>query len=350
MLIELLQSLPIGLNFLLFAGLAGGIWFTGSRLTFLADAISQRFGLAASTVGLVFLALATSLPEVATTLTAAALQNADLVLNNLFGGIALQTAILAFADFWAKGAISNYPRKANHALEAILLVALLAGLQVAFILNEPLTVFDVGLGSILIAVAYVGAIQLLRWYDPRSDWVPVDLPDTIDEMVAPTGKNALKEALGKSLLLPSVFACISILVLGVLIVQVSQNLALQTGLGSGFFGVTFLAAATSLPELSTTVTAVRMGAYTLAISNIFGSNLIMVVLVLPADILYTKGPILSGAKQSTQLAIIVGILVTSIYLIGLIVRRKPAIGGVGLDSLLVLITYGVSLLLLFYLK
>ncbi|WP_339106727.1 hypothetical protein [Roseovarius rhodophyticola] len=79
------------------------VWVAGARLAYLADALSDRFKLAKSIMGLIVLALATSLPEVATTLSAAVQQAKDLVLNNLFGGIALQTAILAMSDFWARG-------------------------------------------------------------------------------------------------------------------------------------------------------------------------------------------------------------------------------------------------------
>lgn len=329
--------------------LACGIWYAGSRLTYFADSIADRFKLATSTMGLVFLALATSLPEVATTMTAAAKQNAELVLNNLFGGIALQTAILALADFWAKGAISNYPRKANHALEAILLVALMACLQTAFIIGEPVSLYNIGLGSLITAAAYVGGILLLRWYDNNTDWVPVDIPDIDDVSFVPKSRKNLLEV--KSVLLVSIalVACAAILVLGIMIVSLSEVLAVQTGLGSGFIGVTFLAAATSLPELSTTITAVRMGAYTLAISNVFGSNLIMIVLVFPADIFHTSAPILSSATNSTQLAISMGILVTAVYLVGLIIRRKPKVGSIGIDSMLVLALYASSLVLYYIL-
>ena len=347
---HLFTNQPVLTNVLVFLILATGIWFAGSRLTYLADAVTDRYKLAASTVGLVFLALATSLPEVVTTMTAATNQNAELVLNNLFGGIALQTAILAIADFWAKGAISNYPRKANHALEATLLVGLLAGLQIAFIMNEPISFMNVGLGSIVIVCAYVGGIQLLRWYEGSSDWVPVDLPEPEEGFRSRGMPQIADETSSIWFLVWGATACLAILVFGILIVDVSEVLAQQTGLGSGFFGVTFLAAATSLPELSTTITAVRMGAYTLAISNVFGSNLIMVVLIFPADVLYLSGPILASVQGATHLAVASGVLVTTIYLIGLIVRRKPRVGPVGIDSFLVLSIYAISLFLYYYLK
>lgn len=95
---ETFSALQLAANRALFAATAACVWFAGFRLTYAADALSGRLKLAKSMVGLLFLALATSLPEVATTLTAAARDNAGLVLNNLFGGIALQTAILASAD------------------------------------------------------------------------------------------------------------------------------------------------------------------------------------------------------------------------------------------------------------
>ncbi|NNE86572.1 MAG: hypothetical protein HKN27_00725 [Silicimonas sp.] len=324
-----------------FAVCAAAVWYAGARLAYLADALSDRFKLAKSLVGLLLLSLATSLPEVATTLSAAVQQAQELVLNNLFGGVALQTAVLAMADFWARGAITNYPRKANHALEAILLVLLLSITLIALNLGEPFAFYRVGAGSVLIAVVYTAAIWLLRRYDDASDWVPVDLPDPDPlPFPAPTG---LAQAKNSTMLWQTASACVFILVFGIFLVMFAERIAVQSGLGAGFIGVTLLATATSLPELTTTITAVRIGAYTMAISNIFGSNLIMLVLVLPADVLYRSGPILRGASQTVTLSLMFGITVTALFLIGLIVRRKPRLGVLGLDSVFVLITFAGSL-------
>lgn len=335
-------------SMILFGLCASVVWVAGARLAYLADNLADRFKLAKSLVGLVLLSLATSLPEVATTLSAALQQSRDLVLNNLFGGIALQTAILAMADFWARGPITNYPRKANHALEATLLVLLLSLALVFTNLGETIVIANVGLGSICIALFYVGAIWLLRKYDDSSDWVPVDLPDP-DPLAfpAPTGLAVLSN---RNLVGQVVLACITILVFGLLLVLFAERIADQSGLGAGFVGVTLLAAATSLPELTTSIAAVRIGAYTMAISNIFGSNLIMLVLVFPADVLFRAGPILQGTSRTVGLALAFGLVVTSIYLIGLIVRRKPRVGVFGLDSILVLITFLASLGAYYYVR
>lgn len=317
------------------------VWISGARLAYLADTLADRFKLAKSLVGLLLLSLATSLPEVATTLTAAAQQARDLVLNNLFGGIALQTAILAMSDFWARGAITNYPRKANHALEATLLVLLLSVALIITSLGETFVIYNVGFGSILIVGTYAGAIWLLRRYNDENDWVPVDLPDP--EPLPFPAPSGLAETVNASLAWQVVVACLAILLFGVLLVFFAERIAEQSGLGTGFIGVTLLAVATSLPELTTSITAVRIGAYTMAISNIFGSNLIMLVLVFPADILFREGPILQQTSQTVSLALSFGIAVTAIYLVGLIVRRKPKLGTFGLDSILVLMTFLASL-------
>ena len=86
----------------------------------------------------------------------------------------------------------------------------------------------------------------------------------------------------------------------------------------------------------------------MAISNIFGSNLIMLVLLFPADILYREGPILAAAGRTEMLSIIFGILVTAIYVVGLLVRRKPRVLGMAVDSALVLTVYVGSLFALYF--
>jgi cation:H+ antiporter len=64
----------------------------------------------------------------------------------------------------------------------------------------------------------------------------------------------------------------AILICGWVVTKASEAVADQTGLGTTFIGATLLAITTSLPELSTTVQAIRLGAYAMAVSSIFGSN------------------------------------------------------------------------------
>lgn len=127
-----------------------------------------------------------------------------------------------------------------------------------------------------------------------------------------------------------------------MLVETAQTIADQSALGSSFIGVTLLAASTSLPRLSTTIAAVRLGAYTMALSSIFGSNLIMVLVLFPADMFYRQGETLRQADDTAQLALLLGILVTTIYVTGLLIKKKPRVLGMGMDSVLVLAVYLAS--------
>ena len=342
---HLFSSLPLIWVIAIFVTTAAVVWMTGTRLSYLADAISDRTGIGRALMGLLFLAGITELPELVTTVYAAWIGSAALALNNMFGGIVMQTAILAVADaFVAHAVITAFPRKPTPILEGILLILLLSAILTITLVGEIVILGYVGGGAMILAAVYVLSIFLLKKFDSGQNWRPIDLPPKVAaETGQPTKENSFHSAAIPTLVAYSLLAAAVILVCGTLLVEAAEAIADQTSLGRSFVGATLLAAATSLPELSTTITAVRMGAYTMAISNIFGSNLIMVLLIFPADLFYRDGAILDLADDTARLALVVGILVTAVYMVGLLVKKKPRILGMGLDSMLVLVIYGFSL-------
>jgi len=336
----MLAKLPLTTNVLLFALAAAGVWFAGTRLAAIADEICDRLRIGRALMGLIFLATITSLPEIVTTLIAASIGNAALVLNNLLGGITLQTAILAVADAFAIGvAITAFPRKPTAVLQGALVALMLTILLGVMILGEGELVLNIGIGSSILAVAYIVVVRLLRRYDDHNVWIPVEIPEQYGEddgisWVSKFPNLSLRALNGHFLFHTSI-----ILISGIACVLLAERIAVQSDVGSSFIGVTLLATATSLPELSTTIAAVRLRSYTLAISNVFGSNLIMVVMLWPADIFYRPGPIIDAADPVAKLALISGLLVTLIYVIGLLVRSRKKFFGIGRDSAIVLAIY-----------
>lgn len=85
----------------IFIGSAAVIWAAGILLSNATDALDGRLGLGSALGGLLLLAIATNLPELAITITAAARGNLSLAVGNLVGGIAIQTLVLAFLDLRA---------------------------------------------------------------------------------------------------------------------------------------------------------------------------------------------------------------------------------------------------------
>ncbi len=337
-------NLPIIANLMLFAVLTGFVWVSGSRLAVYADEIADRKRIGKAMMGFVFLAAATELPEMATTAAASISGNATLVLSNMFGGITMQTAILVFADAIAvHAALTFYPRKVTPVLEGTLLVLLLTLLLGITALGDRELFWNIGIGTVVLMAAYILAVILLRNHDKKNVWTPVEVP----EEHAVNLRRDCETLSTSNLYWRFAIASLVILVCGAMLVFVAEVLGQQSGLGSSFIGVSILAASTSLPELSTTIAAARLGAFTMAISNIMGSNLIMLALLLPADILYRSGPLLLSIDRPARLALISGVLVTAIYMVGLLTRSKIRVLGLGIDSFVVLAVYLCSLILFY---
>jgi cation:H+ antiporter len=148
------------------------------------------------------------------------------------------------------------------------------------------------------------------------------------------------------------FAMVILVVLpgGWLVTKTAEAVAVQTGIGSTFVGATLLAIASSLPELSTTTQAARRGAYRMAVSNIFGSNALDLALLFAADVSYRGGPILAHAGTAAILTAALGIVLTSVYLIGLMIRGSRTTLRLGWDSWLVLLVYAGGIALLYNLE
>jgi len=197
-------------------------------------------------------------------------------------------------------------------------------------------------------VAYVGIVLMLREYGKNDAWVPVEVPETTEPLVGEVAPKALDRVAFPRLVWGFVLLALVILICGLALTGSAAALSEQTGLSSSFIGVTLLASATSLPEVSTTLAAVRIGAHSMAISNIFGSNLLMVALVLPADLAYSGAPILGAIDQATAFALVSGVLVTTIYLAGLLIRSRRQVLGMGIDSALVLAVYALTLLVFYH--
>ena len=322
----------------------------GTRLAIYGDELSERFNLSREFIGLIFLAAVTELPEIVTTVTASLAGNASLVLGNLFGGITMNTAILAVVDlFVVRNALTSWPRKPNHALLAVLLIVLLAMLLAITFLGDVAIVLNIGLGAICLSGAYPMVMAMLRRFDEKDTWAPIDLPEEIEHEVGfLPHDNHLEETSTRSLIVHSALTSLVILIAGVTLAMTADLIAEKSSLESSFIGISLLAAATSLPELSTTFAAARIGAYTMAISNIFGSNLIMLALILPSDLAYRNGPILSQADSVAQFSVAVGIVVTAIYAAGILIRRTPSWFGAGFDSWLVMLVYVGMLISLYH--
>lgn len=261
----------------------------------------------------------------------------------------LQLAVLAIADIFVKNSpLSSMPQKPAIAVAGLFCILPLSFLLMMHVTGDATIFAHLGFGSVVAAGLYIVSMFIMRRVQDRNIWSPVDLPE--DQIAEARRKNRYDGlSLGKLITFSTACAAV-ILVCGILVVRLADTLAVQTGLGTSFIGISLLAMTTSLPELSTSIAAVRVKAYTMAISNVFGSNMIMTFLIFPVDLFFREGPVLNEINGSASFALAAGIFMTLIYCVGLLTRPKTKILGMGLDSLLMLAGYIVSLGVLYHLK
>jgi cation:H+ antiporter len=145
-------------------------------------------------------------------------------------------------------------------------------------------------------------------------------------------------------------ATAAVLAAGTVLAFSAHALVEQTGLGAGFVGLLFGGVATSLPELSGTVSSVRLKQYETAFYDAFGTNLSSVALLLLVDVLYVGGPVLSEVGRFSTFAVLLGTALTAIYLAGLVARPRRPLWRMGIDSVTVLVTSAVGFLVLYHLE
>ena len=175
-----------------------------------------------------------------------------------------------------------------------------------------------------------------------------------DEKEEDDADNKEKEKASKVLMSKLGFffllAAIGVLAGGYFVANSADIIAEKTGMASSFMGFFFVGLTTSLPELSTTISAAKLKRYRMAFSNIFGTNLLNVGLVLLADLLYIKGPVLDEVGNFAAAGAILGILLTSIYQIGLTIKFKKTFFRLGFDSILVVLFYIIGAIILFNMR
>jgi len=339
-------DLPLWITVAAFILAAGAVWVAGTRLSRYADAIAREFGIGQAVLGVILLGGVTSLPEIAVTGTAALGGNAALAVNNLLGGFAMQVTVLALADMAIrKSALTEAVPDPIVLLQGVLGIILVAG-TLAGIGVGDIAFAGAGLWTWGLAALFVYCIRMVARAEDNPAWKVIGEPPS-SEIETDDPKRDLSRA---QLLGATGLAALAILVMGYVLSTSGEALAERTGLGDSFFGAVFVAISTSLPEISTVLAAVRLGRYVMAASDIFGTNLFDIGVIFLVDLAYPGGAVLNEVGMFSIVAGLIGILVTAIYVAGLIERRDPALFGIGLDTYLVAATYLGGIALLFTLR
>ncbi|MGI4944126.1 MAG: sodium:calcium antiporter [Janthinobacterium lividum] len=271
---SMFDQLPLLALFALFGVAATLVWWAGIRLTSSTDILAQRFGLGHAISGMILLAIATNLPEMAIVASAAWRGDLGVAIGNILGGIGVQTLVLVFLDVFGvrgKEPLSYKAASLVLVLEGVLVVAILVVAIMASRLPPTLIAWRLAPGDVLIAVLWVGGLWLvgraskgLPWHEGGNAPGAQQAPKGHSRKRKAEDAGASKVSTAYSGAVFLVGAAVT-LVCGIVLEASGSTIASRIGMTGVLFGATVLAAATSLPELSTGLTAVRLGDYKLGL-------------------------------------------------------------------------------------
>jgi cation:H+ antiporter len=193
--------------------------------------------------------------------------------------------------------------------------------------GQPLQIFHVSIYTPFIIILYLVAMRAAFVYEGRARRPP--------QLIASDPDMTMRKAVIRYCAAGAVVAGA-----GSWLPFIGQDIAEVMGWQTTFVGTLLIAAATSLPELVVTISALRLGAVDMAIGNLLGSNLFDILILAIDDIAYTKGPLLSAVSPAHAISAFAAVIMSGIFIVALLYRPETRIRGtIGWISLSLLLVY-----------
>lgn len=313
-------------------------------MTKTARDLAHHTGIGEALMGALFIGASTSLSGITTSISAAAAGYAELSVSNALGGIAAQTTFLAIADIaYRRANLEHAAASAENLFMAAFLIVLLSIHALALAVPH-LNVLSIHPATLILISVYIFGLRLLSRTHKTPMWLPRPTSDTSFESASDTHAGQHSPLAG--LWVRFAFCASIVATCGWVLSEVSIPLADKTGLSHGIVGGVFTAVSTSIPELVVAVTAVRLGALSLAVGDIIGGNAFDTLFIAASDMVYRAGPIYAAVSAAESFWLATSLLMTGVLLLGLIYRERYGPANIGLESTALLIIYMGSLSIL----
>lgn len=329
---------------LVFSACALVITIAGTRITRVVDQLADRTGLGEATAGAVLLGAATSLAGSVLSVTAAYRGHPELAVSNALGGIAVQTFFLAIADMaYRRANLEHAAASAPNMMQNGLLIALLSLIVLAPNLPD-ITFWHIHPVTPILLGFYLYGTQLIQgaWESPM--WRPSITRDTREDK--PEAMHRLPPLLRLWTEFLVLMATLGLA--GLVLEPAATTISAEAGLSQTVVGVLLTAISTSIPELVTSVAAVRRGALTLAVGGIIGGNAFDTLFMAASDIAYRDGSIYHTMSADMERWVTLTLLMAAILIMGLIRRERYGVGRIGAESVAIMVLYGLGVGLMFF--
>ena len=268
----ILQLALLSLGFVMLV--KGSDWFVDG-----AASIAAKFRIPQIIIGLTIVAMGTSAPEAAVSITAAMGGSADITVGNIVGSNILNVLIiLGLASAIVPIAVGTSTQK----IDAPFMIAISA-IFLALGWDGTITRLD---GAVLL-VLFASYIGYMIWGALHSNEEGDEIKDMkVWQMLLATAGGLALVVLGADVA-----------------VDAATELATIFGMSERFIGLTVVALGTSLPELFTSVTAARKGNADIAIGNIVGSNIFNILFVVGLSSMIIDVPFASNFRIDMAVAV-----------------------------------------------
>ena len=287
----------------------GSDWFVDG-----ASGIAAKLRIPQLVIGLTIVAMGTSAPEAAVSISAALKGSADITIGNIVGSNILNILIILGL---ASAIVPIAVAKSTICIDTPFML-FITGVLLALGWDTTITLVD-GLILLLLFAAYLG--YMLYMAKKGGD----------------EGEEIKDLKLWQALLY-TIIGLVLIVWGADVAVDAATALARIFGLSERFIGLTVVALGTSLPELFTSVTAARKGNADIAIGNIVGSNIFNILFVVGLSAIIVPVPFTTNFRMDTMVAIAAGVMLLLCSL-----HRKKLVRWHGI---LMLLSYGAYFLYL----
>ena len=292
----------LALGIAVFLASAVSVILLGNQLAKFGDVLASLTGWGRLFVGSILVALATSLPELSTNISAVRLDppNPELAVGNVLGAnmVNMFTMSVVALIFGGKSFLQRVSPKQGY---LIVLAAILTGSALLFGVFRPeISFWNIGAAAVIVLIIYVVGMWVV--YTTR----PQDADDGNEEDPGITLTRAWV-----------MFGLVSlgVVVAGFFLAWSTDLIAEVTGVASSTLGILAVSVVTTMPEAAATVAAVRMGAPDLGVSGLFGSCVFNVTILSYADPFYREGILFNQTEPAHFVA---GGVATVLILVGLV--------------------------------
>jgi len=273
--------------------------------------LSEKTHISEGIIGMIFLAIATSFPEISTAATSVYfLGKVGLGYADIVGSVVINFMILFGVDYFSgKGRMFLKISRLNRMSGVVILLLsfVVLGASVTRMSGRTIPSFmGLGIENFIIVLIYFIA---LRKFKNAETVLHVEVKKNTEPKWVIWGKFI-------GLLLVVVF-------LGAWMAKVGEAIVNTTGLSQTFTGVLFLGIATSLPEIIVTFAALRAGSLNMAVGNVLGSNMFDICIIPFLDIL-NKTPILGMLTRGQVLVTAVMFVISLVFVVSSFVKKETS--------------------------